>query len=435
MLELPVHPRLARMIVDAAPDDVPTACALAALLDERDVLSGPPAEVPVDLALRLELLADPGRSHRSLSIGALRRARHRSAQLAERAGAATGPIRPARAGPLVALAYPDRIALHRGRAGRFTLRSGPEALVEPRDPLAGAEALVVADLDGARRGARVRLAAALDPLDLLEALGDAVEVRSSLVWDRSRDDLVERTEQRVDALALGTTDRRADPGPATTAALVERVRATRLTALGGPRPPGKSGGAGDRRRSGGAKGRGSRPATTAPGAPAGDLRARVAYLRRLDPDRWPDWSDRGLLSDLDLWLAPLLEGARGRGDLEALDLEAVLLGRLDPTLRAELDRVAPERLDLGAGRSVRLSYRGEGVRAAVRVSDLFGTTVHPLVAGEPVILELLSPADRPLQVTTDLPGFWAGSWEAVRAELLGRYPTHDWPADPRNVGR
>jgi ATP-dependent helicase HrpB len=195
--------------------------------------------------------------------------------------------------------------------------------------------------------------------------------------------------------------RRADPGDATVAALVERVRSTRLGTLRWP-------------------------------PPAVLLRARVAFLRRhIGPDQWPDWSDAALIATLDDWLAPYLVGATGAADLAALDTAMLLSAQLGWDTSNELTELAPTHLDTPTGRTALIDYSRDVPTASVRVQDLFGLAVHPTVAGAiPVSLELLSPADRPIQITSDLPGFWAGTWADVRKEMAGRYPKHQWPQDP-----
>ena len=160
------------------------------------------------------------------------------------------------------------------------------------------------------------------------------------------------------------------------------------------------------------------------------LRHRVTFLHRSVGEPWPDWSQETLVKTLDTWLAPFLAGATGRRDLERLDLTTVLRSQLPWPLGADLDDLAPARLDLPTGRSTAIDYSGDQPSVSVRVQDLFGVTVHPTAGGRPVVLNLLSPADRPVQVTSDLPGFWAGSWSAVRKDLAGRYPKHQWPVDP-----
>jgi ATP-dependent helicase HrpB len=160
------------------------------------------------------------------------------------------------------------------------------------------------------------------------------------------------------------------------------------------------------------------------------LRQRVDFLHRNVGEPWPDWSIDHLVDTLDEWLAPYLPGARGRADLERVDLAMVLRAQLPWPEGAGLDTLAPPRLELPTGRSVPIDYTEEQPSASVRVQDLFGTTAHPTAGGRPIVLHLLSPADRPVQVTADLPGFWAGTWADVRKDLAGRYPKHQWPADP-----
>ena len=136
---------------------------------------------------------------------------------------------------------------------------------------------------------------------------------------------------------------------------------------------------------------------------------------------------------MDDWLGPYLPGARGRADIEQLDLTTVLRSQLPWPQGAELDELAPRHLELPSGRTVPIDYAGEQPTASVRVQDLFGVTVHPTAGGQPIRLQLLSPADRPIQVTADLPGFWSGTWSDVRKEMAGRYPKHRWPTDPASA--
>ncbi len=402
MADLPLHPRLARMVVVAAERGRGyDACVLAALLEERDVLRGHPDELPVDVADRVTLLVDPGARHPLADGRALRTARDRARDLARRTGVGQIPVDPQLSGGVLALAYPERVAQARG-AGRFRLRGGPAGWVSARDPLAAETFLVAAELDaGAKADARIRLAAALAPDDLPL---DEVEEATSLTWDRAGDNLVARVTRRLGALDLGTYDGRPTPGPATTAALMQRVKATRLAALHWT------------------------PA-------ARSLQARVGFIRRHQGEAWPNLSDSALLADLAGWLAPLLAGARGRADLEAVDVTAALRGHLTWDQARSVDQMAPKTLALPSGRSAALDYGTEPPSVAVRVQQLFGVTEHPTVAGVGVVLHLLSPADRPVQVTSDLPGFWAGSWRDVRKAMAGRYPKHRWPEDPSAPAR
>jgi ATP-dependent helicase HrpB len=414
MAELPLHPRLARMVVGAAAGGRGgTACALAALLEERDVLRGRPDEIETDVAVRLWLLVDREILHPRADGAAIAAARRRAAELARRVGTEPpGPDDALDPGPVLALAYPDRIAQARGN-GRFRLRGGGGGWLAAGEPLSGEAFLVAAELDAAGRGSaaagkdsRIRLAAALDADDVEAvalATGAALERTATLSWDSVRDDLRAKVERRLDNLVLGETEGPAEPGPSTTAALVARVRSTRLAILGWS------------------------PA-------ARSLQARVKFAGTCRESgagkgEWPDTSDDALLATLDEWLAPLLGNASTRHDLERIDMTPVLRRLLGHRV-ADLDRVAPTAIVFTGGRQVPVDYSGDRPAAAVRVQDAFGTTTHPAVGGVPVVLSLLSPAGRPIQVTSDLPGFWTGSWADVRKDMAGRYPKHPWPADP-----
>lgn len=398
MLRLPVHPRLARMVVA---EPTPLGCALAALVDERDVLRGRPDDVPSDLGLRLAVLAGTARVD-GADRRALGRVRERARDLARRAGiefdeAAIDDHRE-RAGRALLAGYPDRLAMRR-RPGQFQLRTGSGAWLPDTDQLAHEPFVVAVDLDGRRDRARIRLAAAVSPDDVAAAFGDEVAETVRLEWDPDRDDLVERAERRLGAMRLGETVRPPRPGPATTAALLDRVRATGLAVLGWS-------------------------------AASIALRRRVEFLHQQVGEPWPDWSATALTATIEDWLAPYLHDATSKQHLERLDLTTILRAQLPWPLGADVDTLAPPTLELPTGRSVPIDYSGDRPAAHVRVQDLFGTTVHPTAAGQPIVLHLLSPADRPVQVTSDLPGFWSGSWSAVRKDLAGRYPKHHWPADP-----
>ncbi|HEY7069339.1 MAG TPA: ATP-dependent helicase HrpB [Acidimicrobiales bacterium] len=411
MVALPLHPRLARMVLVAeAQGQAWLGCLLAAVLEDRDVLRGRPDERPTDVGLRLALLDDPSARHPLADGRALHRARDRARDLARRIGTVPGTGGdPTEAGLLLAHAYPDRIAQARGGPGRFVLRAGTEAWVTPDDALAREPLLAVGEVDGRRTGGRIRLAAPLAPNELDAVAGAEITEHARLLWDADRDDLVARVERSLGRLRLGTVDRRPTPGLPATTALVDRVRSTSLTAL---------------------------PWTPA----ARSLQARVAFLHAVAGDPWPDLSDAALRRTLDQWLAPLLGSATGRADLDRLDLTRVLRSLVPYSVAGDLDRLAPETLEVPTGRRARLDYTagdpGDPPVLAVRVQDMFGAATTPTVAGGrvPVVLHLLSPAGRPVQVTSDLAGFWSGSWHDVRKEMAGRYPKHPWPADPTAAG-
>jgi len=396
MLGLPVHPRLARMV---AIDRSTLACLVATLVEERDVFRGRPDDLPADLSLRVAVLCGRDR-HDAADRGAVHRLRDRAGDLARRSRIRfdLDDVDPDRSGAVLLLGYPDRIAARR-RSGQFQLRSGSGAWLPDDDTLADVDFLVAADLDGRRDRARIRLAAAVDADDVIASFGSEVVERRTIAWDADRDDLVETVERRLGAIQLGRRAGHPAAGDETMVALMQRVRATKLGALRWTDP-------------------------------AASLRQRVEFLHRTIGEPWPDWSTDHLVDTLDDWLAPYLPGASGRADLERLDLVTVLRSQLPWPVGADLDEVAPGALDLPSGRAVPIDYTGEQPDAFVRVQDLFGVTTHPTAGGVPIRLHLLSPADRPIQVTADLPGFWAGSWTDVRKDMAGRYPKHQWPIDP-----
>jgi ATP-dependent helicase HrpB len=354
----------------------------------------------VDVAERVRLITDARRHHPLVDASARSSARRRAARLGRRAGVQASPVDIGDCGRVLALAYPDRIAQARGR-GRFRLRSGAGAWMAESDPLAGEAFVVVAQLDAEQRDSRIRLAAALDGADLEAAAGASIISATTVAWDDQSDDLRAIVTRSLDGLILGSTERKAPPGPATTAALVDHVGATRLAAL---------------------------PWTGAARA----LQQRVMFLRRTFGDDWPDLSDPALLATIDDWLTPLLAGAVDRAGIERLDLAQALRNLLAYPQRAALDTLAPRTVAVTPRRKLTVDYRHDQPTVAARIQDLFGTNSHPTIAGGrvPLVVHLLSPAGRPVQVTADLPGFWAGSYAAVRKEMAGRYPKHPWPADP-----
>lgn len=415
MAELPLHPRLAHLVIRATalgPPERATGCALAALIEDRDILRGHRDEVAIDAAERVRLIVDRSARHHQADGGAVAGARRRAGELLRRVGdgGRLEDADPDLTGLLLALAYPDRIAQARGN-GRFRLRNGTGAWVPATDPLGHEAFLVAADVQADRRAdGRVRLAAALDVDDVITAAGADVTRATTLSWDADRADLRLRIEERLDDLVLRTSEGPADPDdPRTVEAMVDHVRATRLEVL---------------------------PWTDA----ARDLQRRAAFAAvagAAGSEDVPPLDDGALLRHLADWLEPTLRARRAstRGDLERLDVHRLLIDRLGGHHVAHhLDDLVPRRLRLARGREVAIDYVDDRPTVRVRVQDAFGTATtpgsHPTVAGRPVVFELLSPAGRPVQVTADLPRFWTGSWLAVRKDLAGRYPKHEWPERP-----
>jgi ATP-dependent helicase HrpB len=384
MIDLPLHPRLSRMVVAAASGDRWLACLVATLLDERDLIRGRPDEIPVDLSLRVRMLEGGGG-------GVVDRIRRRAADLARRAGIKPGRIDLAHVGPLLALSFPDRLAIRRGSPGRFQLRTGTTAFIQSTDPLAVESFLIAPDLDGKRKDARIRLAAPLDAADVVELFAGEVEEQARLVWEGER--LVARVERRLGGITLATDDRRPKPGQAVAKALAGRIRKKGWRALD-------------------------------PDNETENLRDRVGFLRKHHGEAWPDLSEQKLLSTLEAWLGPELNAATDIAEIKLTRALHRMLGKKD------LDRLAPAHVSLPGGRRVKVDYTSGSPRISVKAQDLFSIGRHPEVAGIALVVEILSPAGRPIQVTSDLPGFWRGSWADVRKEMVARYPKHSWPADP-----
>lgn len=392
MAAMPLHPRLAHMLAAAGRKAAP----LAALLADRDPLPGAGA----DLGARLAALARPA-SAPEAAQGALARLREEAGRLA-RLAPASGPATAAElsVAAMAALAYPDRIGQRRpGAAPRYLLASGKGAAMAEGEPLAAASLIVATDLDGDPREARIRIAAPLAEAELRDLLAGRIAVREFCRWDARTGRIEARRQECLGALVLDDRPWQA-PAAARAQAALEGVRALGLAACGMD-------------------------------AAARRLVARVEFLRA-EGEALPAMDAAALLADAAEWLVPHLAGVRGAADLARLDLARALRERLGREGLARLDRLAPEHFITPLGRRLAVEYEGGAPAAALRLQELFGLAVHPVVGPRrlPLKLTLLSPAGRPIQVTTDLPGFWAGSYAEVRKAMRGEYPRHPWPEDP-----
>lgn len=390
MAGLPLHPRLAHMLLKAGK----AAAPLAALLSDRDVLSGAPA----DLALRLAALRDPRRFAEDhpwpLHRGSLERVREEARRLARMI-----PDTPADLGPgaLASLAYPDRIGLRRkGDEPRFVLSGGKGAAAAPGDPLGASWLIVATDLDGDPREAKIRQGIALHESDLRALHGDRIAWVDLVEWSRREGRVVARRQERLGALVLADRLWSDAPPEALAEAALEGLRQIGLVWS----------------------------------EPARRLRARVALLRREGADM-PDVSDGALLADAG-WILPWLRGCKTEADLRRLDLTEALRAHLGWDRMQALDRLAPAAFVTPLGRAVPIDYEGEHPAIALRLQEVFGVTLHPTVGPKrlPLRITLLSPAQRPVQVTMDLLGFWRTSYADVRKDMRGQYPKHPWPEDP-----
>jgi ATP-dependent helicase HrpB len=408
MAALGLEPRLARLLVTARNRaELLLASDLAALLSERDLLRCPDSgPAPVDLELRLHVLHD-WRARKPLPAGVEKRAVQAVDRLAMSLRARIGELpegaaRPA--GMLLSLAFPDRVAQRRQTGGgRFQLVNGRGALVDEADGLAQEDWLVVAALDAGQREGRIWTALALSRSELEEAHAAHISEHEALVWDRSRQAVVARRLRRLGVLVLDEWQVRPSDLVAAQQILLQQLQRDWPRGL---------------------------PWTDA----ARQYQARVERLRQLEPDAgWPDLSDAALRDSLPAWLGPWLGDRLSTASLAGLDLLAVLRGQLDWAAQQRLDDWLPTHLTTPAGSRRAIDYAADGPpRVAVPLQEMFGQRVPPdLACGRmPLLLELLNPAQRPIQVTADLAAFWNNAYKEVRKELRGRYPKHDWPEDP-----
>jgi ATP-dependent helicase HrpB len=308
------------------------------------------------------------------------------------------------AGALLAAAYPDRIAKARGAYGHFVLSNGRGCYLDAEEKLAGELFLVVADMQGKARNQRIASAASIsgDEVRSLDFL--SLETKTEIWFDRQSGSVRARAVENLGAIELSTRQLPPPEGEYADRAILRAVRELGLSIL---------------------------PWTDK----AVSLRERLAWLHRSLGAPWPDVSDEALLAGLDKWLAPFLTGRAALGAYPPHFLRNALGSLIPHEFHRQFDELAPSRFTTPAGRDAAIRYENEGPVLSVKVQEMFGLKKHPALAGgrEPLILELLSPAGRPLQKTRDLPGFWAGSWASVRAEMRGRYPKHDWPVDPANA--
>jgi ATP-dependent helicase HrpB len=414
MAKLPLHPRLAHMLLKAGPLSLTgLASELAALLSERDILRGPSGWHDADLRLRLDILHG---AHNHITGATLDRTAcqrvKRTADLWQRQLTQQADKRPAdkqedlySVGLLLALAYPDRIAQRQqGNGARYLMANGRGALFMNPDPLGSEDYLVIADLDGGAQWARINLAAPVQLGDLETLYEDRIQVMDEVSWD-DKAQVVQATRQRRLGSLILSKQGLSKPDPARiTTALSQGLRRAGLDKL----------------------------AWT---PELRQWRARVAFLRKIEgqESRWPDLSDEVLLQTLDEWLGPYLSGLTTLDRVTRLDLSQPLYALLSWDQQRKLERLAPTHLTVPSGSNVRVEYETPDLPIlAVRLQEMFGCKDTPrLVDGKiPVMLHLLSPARKPVQVTKDLSSFWTSAYLEVRKELRGRYPKHSWPDDP-----
>ncbi len=387
--ELALPPRLAAMILSAAETGEQGAAARLAVLLTEQGLGGP----SVDIEERLRRFSQE-RGERADA------ARKLAQRMAEGFGTARGETT-SMPGALLLHAFPDRIALQRGGRGRFVMANGRGGEVPETERLAGAEMIVVADLTGQAGKQRILAAAEIDRATVKAELFDKIVREDQCIFDRASRQVRARRVVRLGAMILEEAPLKRPSGPKAAQALAEGVRQLGLQVIPFSRE-------------------------------AAQLRDRIGFLHRSIGAPWPDTSDDALLASLDTWFTPLQENTRGIDDITAASLQDGLMALVPYDVQRDIGKLVPTHFEAPTGQRHPIRYDGDEPVLAIRVQELFGLKQHPAVAGGrlPLLLELVSPAQRPIQTTRDLPGFWAGSWRDVRADMRGRYPRHPWPEDP-----
>ncbi len=389
------HPRLAHMMLRARDA---SACALAAILGERDIIRSRDA----DLRTRLEIFADlSAEALAKADRSALARAREQARSWRRALNVNDNHIDANAAGRLTALAYPERIAKRRG-PGSFRLANGRGATIPQTDPLAAQDYLAIAALDGAGANARVHQAAPLLLADIEELFAAHFENHQIVEWSSRENAVSAREERKLYALTLSDRPLKKPDPSKIAAAVIAGIRELGLGAL--------------------------------PWTPELEtLRARVNFLARIEPNAaWPGLTDTTLLATLERWLQPFLGAVTRASDFQRLDLEAALNALFDWETKKRLDAMAPTHVTVPSGSHIRIDYSTDAPFLAVRLQEMFGLADTPAIAGGRIALtlHLLSPARRPVQVTRDLKSFWTNGYPEVKRDLKGRYPKHHWPDDP-----
>nr|WP_206119756.1 ATP-dependent helicase HrpB [Rhizobium laguerreae] len=392
MRDLALPPRLAAMVVSAGEAGHARDAAMIAVLLTEQGLGGP--SIDIEERLRRFKVERGERAEAS---------RRLAGRLASGLDSVTATA-PALAGQLLLHAFPDRIALQRGGRGRFVMANGRGAELPEIERLAGSQMLVIADLTGRAAQARVLAAAEVTRGDVEAELPGEIKTGDQIFFDRQSRQVRARRATRLGAIVFEETPLPRPSGPAVTQALVEGVRELGLDQLAFSKE-------------------------------AMQLRERIGFLHRMIGEPWPDVSDGALLSRLDEWFGPFQTEARGLSEISAAGLSNGLISLVPHELQRDLSRLAPTHFEAPTGQRHPIQYEGEEPVLTIRVQELFGLKQHPAIAGGrlPLLLELTSPAHRPIQTTRDLPGFWAGSWRDVRADMRGRYPRHPWPERPEDA--
>ena len=393
LAKLPLHPRLAQMLLQAGPSVAP----LAALLSDRDILATQNCDLTPALTALTRSGARKGQAGAIRDHAALDRIRQEAKRLSKLAPKSTreGALSPAQC---LALAYPERVAQRRpGTQPRYIMAGGKGAVLASDDALANARYLVISDLGNPHASTgpdpKIRRALALGEAELREVFADHITWETSCHWSKRHRRVIASRSETLGALSLSQEVWRDAPAEALAAAMLEGVK------LMGLRLP----------------------------KAARLLQARVAVA---PTGQFPDCSDAALFEAAPEWLAPYLSGLTTEQDWKAFDPLPALEGYIGWTALRQLDQIAPAHFTTPLGRKIAIDYSGDSPAIELRIQEIFGQTRHPMVGDHPMKVTLLSPAQRPIQVTTDIPGFWTGSYEDVRKDMRAQYPKHLWPEDP-----
>jgi ATP-dependent helicase HrpB len=391
MRNLALPPRLSAMVISAAEIGQARDAALLAILLTEQGLGGP--SVDLEDRLRRFKIEKGERAEASRRLAG-RLAAAASSKESSSADAVT-------AGQLLLHAFPDRIALQRGGRGRFVMANGRGAELPETERLSGSTMLIIADLTGRAAQARILAAAEISRSDVEAYLPGEIRTEEQCIFDRTSRQVRARRVTRLGAIIFDETPLPRPSGDRVAKALAEGIADLGLDVL----PFSKD---------------------------AAQLRDRIGFLHRTVGEPWPDMSDEALLQRLEDWFVPFQAEARGLSDISPGGLSNGLMSLVPHDLQRELSRLAPTHFEAPTGQRHPIQYDGEEPTLTIRVQELFGLKQHPSIGGGrlPLLLELTSPAHRPIQTTRDLPGFWAGSWRDVRADMRGRYPRHPWPDDP-----
>jgi ATP-dependent helicase HrpB len=406
-----MHPRLAHMLVKSRDLGASRlACDLAAILSERDILRSAPGIRDADLRLRVSVLRGDERDLPSgISVDARAKSQAQRSSNQWQRDLARGELDHAdlhdATGILIAWAYPDRIARARGEGGRYLMSNGSGARFGEPQALTKSHFIVAAELDGAEREARIFLAAPIALPDIEKYFAAQITESQQIRWDEREGMIRAQRERRLGALVLESTDIRSPDADAMQQAALDGLRAFGIAKL---------------------------PWTKE----LQQWRARIMLLREHKvpaPQPWPDLSDEALEKTLDAWAPPWLTGITRRDHFSRIDLGNALRSFLTHAQSTILEREAPTHFTVPSGSHIPIDYLdGETPTISVRLQELFGLTQTPAVAAgrQPLLLKMLSPAGRPVQITRDLVSFWNRGYHEVKKDLKGRYPKHYWPDDP-----